>query len=156
MIFVEDNAHVVLLRTIGISIKQIKKAGDKYRVCRFVEKNTQKCLGLIDEDSTKQNPQPTFLKTLKLKDYHHNIKIYVDIQNWKKIIILCPVELEDWVLSACKASGIDAKKDFGLENSPKELHRVINLRLKQVENLIKCLIELENPAILHLKQILIH
>lgn len=45
MIFVEDDAHVVLLRTIGISIKQIKKAGDKYRVCKFVEKKHSKMFG---------------------------------------------------------------------------------------------------------------
>lgn len=156
MIFVEDDAHVALLRALGVSIKQIKKAGDKYRVCKFVERNNQECFGLIDEDSLKQNPQPTFLNVLKLKSNHYNIKIYEDTLSKKKIIVLCPVELEDWILNACKVSGIDAKKDFGLENSPKELHRIINLRLKQVRQLVEHLNDVKNPYLTHLTKLIIH
>ncbi|MBI3582853.1 MAG: hypothetical protein HY096_02745 [Nitrospinae bacterium] len=51
------------------------------------------------------------------------------------MIILSP-RLEGWILKAAKKAGVDVKK-HGLPDEEYELHRVINMRLKEFENFLE-------------------
>lgn len=51
------------------------------------------------------------------------------------LIILSP-RLEGWILKAAKKAGVDVKK-HGLPDEEYELHRVINMRLKEFENFLE-------------------
>ncbi len=152
MIVVEDLAHFTLIKTIRPGMKIIM-AGDKFRVGKYLEKSTQRCIGVIDEDSDHPYHQPRLIRSLKPIEQNHDLKLYAS-KNFK-LISIGPIEFEDWLLMLCRIASLDLReKPFELPNSHKELKKVINLKKQNVEVLLSRLIEIKSPGLIHLKSIL--
>ena len=149
MIYVEDLPHQRLLLTLGVGRKRIIVKGPKYEVGKSVEKYPDS-IGLIDEDSDKGSPQPRILNKLRLKNQQHNLKIYVGER--RRIVVISPATIEDWILKICLSYGLNPKTEFGLENDPRELKKVINRRLDKFGDLVKKLLELKDPALYCLRK----
>ena len=102
---------------------------------------------MVDEDpGSAQHP---YEKTLVRKEERYGILRYRDEQKDNTVLML-KVKLEDWIISACKASNLDITK-FGFPQRPNDLHDVINYRLPVFEKLIANLVEMQNPSLIQLK-----
>jgi hypothetical protein len=138
MIYTECKPDSALVKTLGISKKQIIHVGNKPEVCKRLEKD-KNCIGLVDEDPSSF--QPPYLKKLQEKENLSDcgLKILNDNAKNNDLIILCP-RLEEWVLEAIKQAEVDIKK-YNLPADSKKLHDKINLVLDKFEMLIKDLKE---------------
>jgi len=149
-IYLECKPDEQLMRSLGVTRKVITHANDKGRVCNYL-KNCNDCKGLMDEDPGK--PQPSYLQQLVVKQEKYDIKVMGDQQRNHTIIVLCP-DLETWIVNTAKKTKI-ALKDFGLPDNSKELHKVINFRFIQFNNLITTLEEKRSKPLLYLKSLLL-
>jgi len=148
-IYLECKPDEKLMMALGITRKEITHANDKGRVCNYL-KNSENCIGLIDEDPGKA--QPSYLSNLPAKKEKHGIKVLVDKKKNNTVIVLCPY-LEAWVVNTAKKSKVDPG-NFGLPGKAKDLHKVINYRLSQFNKLISALEEQQNKPLLYLKSLL--
>lgn len=148
MIYVECNPDVLLIRTLGVSMKGYRHSGDKGRVCRDLE-HDKRSTGLVDEDAA--GTQPSYMSGMKIAGSKDDIKFLVDKDRSNSMVVLCPKH-EDWILKAAKEAKVDVR-DFKLPNDPDELHKVINLRLDKYEKLLEALKE-KSQRIALLKDIL--
>jgi len=137
-----------LVMGIGIPRKSIVHQNDKGDVCNFLTKHKGN-IGLIDEDP--DSPQPGNIRSAKTISHLHGIKELQDEGN-NRIVVLCP-KLEDWILNACKISGIDPLKCH-LPSKANELHKEINGKLDRFDKIVHQLLEAQNPGILRLKALL--
>lgn len=141
MIYVECNADYALVKTLGVSRKEITHCRGKGKVCRLLErKGKRNCKGLVDEDPFAI--QPPYLKRLQLKEdlSSSGIKILNDRSSNKKVIILCP-RLEDWILKATTEAQVDIRK-YNLPDNSDDLHKHMNIN--RFERLIDDLMERSN------------
>jgi len=92
------------------------------------------CVGLIDEDPGKT--QPSRLNEYKIMGEYPNqgIRVLHNTKTHNTLIVICP-RLEEWILEACKESGVCPKK-YGLPEDPKKFHEIVNVALNQFEKLI--------------------
>ena len=141
-----------LAMALGVSRKNIKHHAGNGRVCAELEKLEGK-IGLIDEEPGKPQANHRFLKELVFVEEKYGIRKFEDKKRKHSVIMLCP-EFEGWIVEVAIKQKINLKKDFGLEDSARTLHGVINQRLLQLTKLIKHLEKEQNQAILHLKNLL--
>jgi hypothetical protein len=134
MIYTECKPDSALVKTLGISKKQIIHVGNKPDVCKRLEKH-KNCNGLVDEDPF--SVQPLYLKKLQEKENLSDcgLKILNDNSKNNDLIILCP-RLEEWVLKAAKEADLDISR-YNLPDDGEQLHKVINLDIRKFETLIK-------------------
>lgn len=152
MIIVEDIAHFTLIKTIHPTVKVVI-AGSKYKVGHQIQKNAGS-IGIIDEDSNNSpSTRLTLLNSLKPVSDNHFIKVYTGTV-FTKVIVICPIEVEDWLLRVAKNSKIDVR-DFGLANSHAGLKKEFNFKLKKVDELLLALVDVKSPELLHLKSLLV-
>ena len=130
-----DGALVRLLT--GLSRREVAheikgKSGVSHRLSQ-----QSNCKGLVDQDPG--SAQPPYLRTIPLSDDlpEHGLKVYRDGSRGNTIVVLCP-KLEDWVLDAAKAVGLDVRQ-LGLQNRPTSLHREINANLAKFERVLEAL-----------------
>jgi hypothetical protein len=131
MIYLECEPDKALIRTLGISSKEIKHEYSKGNVCNKLSK-TKNSKGLVDEDPS--SAQPSYIGRLKLLSFENNIKLLSDEKAQNLLIVLCP-RLEEWILRAAQELGINVE-DYGLPNKANQLHKVINTK---IENLVRLL-----------------
>jgi len=133
MIYVECLPDRTLVKVLGVPKRKIEHAGDKGRICNRLEK-TYNSKGLIDEDPLSS--QPNYIKRLKLiSSDKGEIRLLYDEKAENHLIILSP-RLEGWILKAAKEAEVDIRK-HGLPDEEHELHKVINMRLKEFENFLE-------------------
>ena len=148
LLILECKADEKLAMTLGVSRKSIRHQNDKGNVCNFLDKHTN-VMGLIDEDPN--SAQPRYLNGARTIGSIHNVRV-LQATNNNKIIVLLP-RLEDWIIFICSLSKVNPD-DFFLSSSPNQLHKEINYKLDQMENLLKELLTRKNPALNHLKSLL--
>jgi hypothetical protein len=100
-------------------------------VCRRLLKN-KNSVGVVDEDP--ESIQPSYLRRLELISKEHGIKLLYDRQRGNYVVVLCPT-LEGWILKAAEDAGADLSR-YGLPTVPEELHKVINLKIKNYEKML--------------------
>ena len=127
-IYVECKPDEVLVRALGIPRREIKHWRDKGRLYKHLQ-DEPGLIGLIDEDPF--SAQPAGLGRERPEERpEYGLKV---IAGNSRLIILCP-RLEEWILQAAKEAALDPTR-FGLPDQGQSLHDVINLRLKNFENL---------------------
>lgn len=150
--FLECKPDEMLAKTLGIARKSIIHCNDKGDVCKHLCKSEQR-KGMIDEDP--MSAQPKYLKELKEQESVYRIGHFIDPVRSHKIIVLCP-RLEEWFIEACKnKKGRIDITTFNLPDNPNTLHEIINFRLDNFQKAVQKLVELKNPAILHLQSLLL-
>ncbi len=122
----------ILTRT---SRKNISHAGNKSELLKKLVEHFTNSKGIIDEDPWAY--QPPFLSRFeKTQDLTiHEIKVFRRKNRNNLLIMLCP-RLEDWIIKAANEADIKPEQ-FGLPNSPEELHRLINIRTDNFKELVK-------------------
>lgn len=148
LLYVECHPDTVLVRTLGIPKREIRYVHSKGNVCNRLSKSRDS-VGLIDEDPN--SAQPNYLKTLKLVEEKHDLRLLADKNN-NRVVVICPT-LESWIVVASREAGISLKK-FNLPDDPYKLHQHVNLKLDKFEQLIKELID-NSQRIKTLKRFLI-
>lgn len=131
MIYLECKPDEVLVRMLGVAKKEARHAGDKGGVCNRLRKSTN-AKGLIDEDP--RSSQPPYLQTLTPHSNEHDIKVLYDKSAGNYLFMLCP-KLEGWILGAARKANVDVTQ-YGLPDDEDKLHKVINSRLRNFENLL--------------------
>lgn len=152
-LFLECKPDEALARTLGCERKIITHCNDKGDVCKRLCKGRE-MKGLIDEDP--MSAQPAYIRELQKKEHKrvYGVIHHIDHDRTHSIIVLCP-QLEGWFLEACRnRNGRLNVGDFNLPNNVDDLHKVINFRLKNFENAVRTLLDRQNPAILHLQNLL--
>ena len=149
-IFVEGHPDLTLVRSMGFTRKNSKALGPKGEVINHVRKQTDG-VALVDEDP--QETPSAYLQKLKKEELGISFLRFTDVKKNNKIIALRP-RLEEWIIRICTDSDISLPIDFGLPDTPKELHDVLPQRLPQLEKLIKHLLDIKNPPLIHLQSLL--
>jgi len=134
-----------LVSKLGFKKREIFHYFGKSRVYSKLSKSSGH-LAMVDEDPGVSIY--TYEKKLKFKEEKFGIKLFLDSNN-NKVLVL-NVKLEDWILSACRSQKIDPNK-FGLPSDSKHLKDTINHKLEKFGDLIEELLKQKNPAILQLK-----
>jgi hypothetical protein len=138
MIFVECDPDVALVEALEVTSRNYTHSGNIGRVCRDVMR-TENSKGMVDEDVAGTHPSyMTNLIELGRKD---DIKLLKDQSENKYLIVLCP-KLEDWILKSAAEAKVDMAA-FNLPNDADQLHRIINIRIR---NFKKLLIELKSKS----------
>jgi hypothetical protein len=88
---------------------------------------------LVDEDPS--SAQPNYIGKLTLRSHEHDIKLLYDGKTKNHLIVLCP-SLEKWILKAAQEAGVNVN-DYDLPNEAKQLHKIINTKMKNLKNLIE-------------------
>lgn len=132
MIYVECKADKILVKVLDIPSKEIRHAHSKGNICNKLIKS-KNSKGLVDEDP--DSAQPSYIRNLKLCFDENGIKILHDEMNRNSLILLCP-RLEEWLLWAIKEEGTDLR-NYGLPDDANELHKVINIKVINFENLLR-------------------
>ncbi len=78
LLYVECHPDTVLVRTLGIPKREIRHVHSKGNVCNRLSKSRDS-VGLIDEDPN--SAQPNYLKTLKLVEEKHDLRLLADKNN---------------------------------------------------------------------------
>ncbi len=146
MIFVECNVDFTLVKSLGVSKKEITHSHCKGNVCNKLRKSN-KSKGMVDDDPGAA--QPSYIKQLELKTNIYGIKLLLDRKNGNLLIVLCP-RLEEWVLKVARDEGVDVS-DYNLPNNADQLHKVINSKLRDFENLLSSLKAANSDALLALE-----
>ena len=135
-VLVECYPDAALVRTLGVSKKQLRHERCKGEVVKRVHKFGN-ATGLIDEDPT--SAQPRNLENYKQMQAGEGIQLLIrrDDKN-KRLIIICP-RLEDWLIDRAKSSGIRIE-EYGLPSNPDCLHSIP--RYEQKEGFRRFLAEL--------------
>ncbi len=147
MIYLECKPDEALVGSLGIPKREREHSHDKGRVCNKLKK-TENAIGMVDEDPG--SAQPGYLKKLETISENNNIRVKQDKQN-NRLVILCP-HLEGWIINVANAAGVDVKK-YRLPNNPKQLHGVINSKLREFCSLIDELKD-KSDAVKALKKLL--
>jgi len=87
----------------------------------------------VDEDPF--SAQPRYIEKLRLLSYEDDVKVLYDGRAQNCLIMLCP-RLEEWILKVVKEVKVDIG-DYNLPNDADRLHKTINIKLKNLENLIE-------------------
>ena len=134
-----------------LSMKSTKDGRHKSGVLKELTK-AEELVGIVDEDPKNTQSRPKVMNEFYLIEENQGIKVYRHQSNSNRLIVLCP-DLENWILKAVKTTNINISL-FNLSDNPSTLHRVINKRLPNFENLINELINQQNPSILYLQSLL--
>jgi hypothetical protein len=145
IIHIECLPDETLLKKLGYTKNQVIHHQGKSRVFGKMKSLIDQ-VGLIDEDpmSTKH----PYEQHLVAQESAHGITYLRDAQRNNKVFVL-RVKLEDWIISACQASHVNAAH-FGLPHRPSELHSVINSKINAFEKLLDELLTAKNPNLLTL------
>ncbi|MHB2026204.1 MAG: hypothetical protein ACYCPQ_06155 [Elusimicrobiota bacterium] len=135
MIFVECNADVALVESLGINRWEREHAYDKGRVCKKVEKSSGG-VGLVDEDPGSASPG--YMAKLKLILKQHDIRVLKDEHSQNRVIVLCP-ELEGWLLETAKQSSVNIDEECGLPAVSSELHGLLGHKPEKMRDLVRAL-----------------
>ena len=138
MIYVEctaDEALVKVLLPRRQVVHEIK--GKPAVVFQVVQvKGRKNCVGMVDEDPG--GVQPAYLVGLFKGTHHYRVLEFDDKNAGNRLVVLRP-RLEEWVISAAKAAGVDVER-YSLPNNPSELHEVIGNRLDNFQKMLRALI----------------
>lgn len=136
MIYVECKPDEALVRHVtGLPRRQVvHELKGKYEVCKRVSAQADS-KALIDEDPGSFPPPYLARMTLSDDSPELGLKVYRDTRKGNKVVVLCP-KLEDWILDAARAAGIDVR-DYSLPSRPREPHGVVNANLQKFEGLLK-------------------
>lgn len=145
-VHLECKADEALVKVLGVIRKRITHHNDKGRVCHHLTKINNE-IALIDEDPGSN--QPGSLERLTFQDGPHSTKTAKDPRN--NIIIVLRPALETWILSLCRISNINPD-NYSLPADGHALHKVINAKLPQFNELVAALKEKANPGILWLEK----
>jgi hypothetical protein len=119
-------------------------------VCRRMQRLTS-IKGMVDQDPGAA--QPNYISSLVLSSDEHDIYCLDDHPRQNRLIILRP-RLEEWLISTARAAGV-AINEFGLSSRRNELHREIISRIPALEKLLDRLIEVREPRLSHLRQLIL-
>jgi hypothetical protein len=113
-------------------------------------KKNSAVVGLVDEDPG--SAEPVTLSRFVVISRLHDVMLKVDKINNNRLIVLCP-RLEAWLIKTAKAVEL-RMEEFGLSEDLQVLDSMINARLPNIERLLKKLLEVQSPRLLHLNLLL--
>jgi hypothetical protein len=148
-LFLECKPDQVLATVAGVPARVIVHSHGKGRVARYLSTKSA-VRALVDEDPG--SAEPASFAWLAQVSAAHDIRLRVDKSKNNELVVLCP-RLEDWVIKTAKASNVKLDQ-FNLSDTPRDLHAEINYRLTNFERLLRKLLELHSPRLLHLKSLL--
>lgn len=145
-VIVECNPDELLVRVLGLGIKEIAHQSNKGEVCNYLRK-TDINIAILDEDPS--SGQPNYLKEFNTVDEKFGVRKLQHKAVNKTILVIRP-RLEEWIISQCRISGINPV-DFFLPQDAKRLKDEINIRLKHFANLLAELLRKENPGLKYIQ-----
>ncbi|MCS7178334.1 MAG: hypothetical protein RML46_03870 [Anaerolineae bacterium] len=135
VVYVECKPDVVLLQNLGFpceSIQHLRVFGRGKALKGLASGQGNRVLAGEDPLSA----QPRMFSGLPIQELpQYRLKIVQRGQN--RLILLCP-RLEEWLLWLAKQAGVDPQR-YGLPKNSRELHKVINKRLDNLEKLLESL-----------------
>jgi len=146
MLLLECSPDETLARKLGCARRKFRHLAGKSRICRQLVE-TKSSIGLLDEDP--QAVQPSYLDDLQVTSEQHEIRVYQDPKRNHRVIMLRP-RFEEWLIRTTEFAGMKMS-DFGLSSGGNELHREINSRIRNLENLLDQLIAKKNERLMFLK-----
>jgi hypothetical protein len=149
IIHLECKPDETFAQSIGFTRKEIIHNQGRSRVCKNLEKGNN-IYGIVDEDPGSE--KPTYISELPPPQAKHHTLFYDDKARSNKLLMLRP-NLEGWIIKIAKESGINMK-DYGLPDTEKELHDVINFRLHKFKQLLLHLNTIKAPAFIYIKDLL--
>lgn len=150
MLLVECTPDETIARKLGCHRRACLHLNDKGRVCRRMQR-LMAIKGLVDEDPGAA--QPGYINSLVVSSDEHDICCLDDRPRQNRLIILRP-RLEEWLIRTSYAAGV-AMDEFGLSLRGNELHREIISRIPALERLLDKLIEVREPRLSHLRQLIL-
>ncbi|DBA54653.1 TPA_asm: hypothetical protein GahPV1_gp16 [Geoglobus ahangari pleomorphic virus 1] len=131
MLYVECYPDESLAISLGVRKRDVIHAHSKGNVCKKLER-TKNSKGMVDEDPGSS--QPSYIKSLRVEEEKHDLKLLLDPRNGNYLIVVCP-NLEEWIIRTAREAGVDLRR-MGLPNDPNRLHKVINSNLDKFEKLL--------------------
>ncbi len=117
---------------MGVKKQIVRHVFSKGNVCNKVSRG-KGVRGVVDQDPL--SVQPSYIESIgSCIENKRDILLFKDKINDNYIIMLCPT-LEGWILKAAKAEGIKPAK-YGLPDKEKELHKIVNINLQKLEQLV--------------------
>lgn len=149
MIYIECDADEVLINELGFNRKQFIHLRGKYRISKRL-KESKNSIGLIEHDFGRSDPN--YLRECKLIDQSksNHIDIYFHKDSRNKLIVLYN-DLEDWIIKASKAHGVDLSQ-FGLVDDRDKMHKSMPGKLANFRKLISHLVQKQIPEFKYLQE----
>lgn len=148
-LFLECKPDEVLARVAGVSSRAIVHSPGKGGVSRLLRGHSG-VTGMVDEDLGSAEPR-SLAHYVEVSDAH-GLRLRIDKGRNNRLVVVCP-KLEDWVIKTAKASNVKMA-EYSLSDNPRDLHADVNTRLANLERLLRELLELKSPRLLHLKALL--
>lgn len=127
-VLVECNADEIVLRSLGVTRKQLFHFGGKDKLITHL-KNLSGAVGVVDEDP-QSIQHPDLKASYQMLESAEGLKLLTrQGKGGQKLVIVCP-KLEDWLLDRAKSSGIQPE-DYGLPNNPDRLHSIPRYEKKE-------------------------
>jgi hypothetical protein len=150
MIYVECKPDQTLVQVVtGLSIRQVThEFKGKGEVMNQLARTTNS-VGLVDEDPGKTQPRSLMAMRMVQELSERGLLLRQDSRG-NRLVLLRP-RLEEWVVVAARDARVPPHQ-FNLPDDPRRLHAVINLELRQFENLVQALSS--TPRLTALRQLL--
>ena len=145
-VLVECDADEVVLRTLGVTKKQLLHFGGKDKLINRL-RNLPGVLGVVDEDPASTQ-HPDLKASYWQTESAEGLRLLArQGSGSQRLVIICP-KLEDWLIQRAKSSRI-RPEDYGLPSDPDKLHSIP--RYEQKEGFCRFLAELkERDSGMHL------
>lgn len=145
----ECDADEQVALSLGVTRRAISHQGGRGEVCNKLKKGKD-LLGMVDEDP---QARPTeYMRTLPAQSFEHGVRVLTDTQRNNRLLILCP-KLENWLVKAAHDAALRLS-EFGLPDNAHALHGVSNFRLRNIDQLVRRLLAVKSPRVLHLQALL--
>jgi len=131
VLYVECYPDESLAISLGFRKRDVIHAHSKGNVCKKLAR-TKNSKGMVDEDPGSS--QPSYIKSMRLEEEGHDLKLLLDPRNGNYLVVVCP-NLEEWIIRAAREAGVDLNK-MELPDDSNRLHKVINSNLEKFEKLL--------------------
>lgn len=136
-----------LVKTLGYVRKQIYHQNSKGGVINFLKKNPGS-VGIVDEDPGSANP--SYMSEFeKVGESKFDLEFHRIEKENTNLIVIRP-KLENWILKYARNANVTST----LPLDAKILHKVINRRIPQLEQLLTAMMTKKSPAMRYLKELI--
>jgi len=120
-VFVECYHDKALVRTLGISVRDLYHEGCKGNVMKRLRKTFSEAVGLVDEDPGSGG-SPSEMNNYSVKSEAHGVRLYEHKKDSnRQVIEICP-RLEDWRVNRAERTKLSLT-EYGLPATARVLHK---------------------------------
>lgn len=128
-VLVECYHDTALVRSLGVSRRQIGHENGKGNVMLSLAKWNGDAIGIIDADPGKQDSTPGEMVKYRVKQTQHGLTLMTHSSDMHKALVVINPTLEDWLLARAEASNLRLR-DYALPESARTMHKSPRYELK--------------------------